>query len=73
MFGTPADTLSPSQPDSTRLGFSLGAGRSFDSLRVDLAYQHIRFMPRKSEGEAFPADYNAWAHLLALSLGWGEG
>jgi long-subunit fatty acid transport protein len=68
LAASPADTLSPSLPDSTRIGFSLGAGRAFGPVRADLAYQFIAFLPRASTGEAFPANYNANAHVLALSL-----
>lgn len=70
---SPAETLSPSLPDSTRLGFSAGVGQSFGPVRADLAYQFIFFLPRTSEGDAYPAQYNANAHLVALSLAWQSG
>ncbi len=70
LAASPSDTLSPSLPDSTRVGFSVGAGRAFGPFRADLAYQLVAFLPRASTGEAFPADYTASAHLIALSLGW---
>ncbi len=67
---SPASTLSPSLPDSSRLGLSLGAGHDFGIWRADAAWQLVTFLPRASEGEAFPARYAAWAHLFALSLSW---
>jgi long-chain fatty acid transport protein len=69
---SPAETLSPSLPDSTRIGFSAGVGQSFGPVRADLAYQFIFFLPRTSTGEAYPAQYNANAHLIALSLAWAS-
>ncbi len=65
---SPADTLSPSLPDSDRLGASVGVGYGLGAVRADLAYMFILFVPRASEGEAFRAQYRASAHLLALTL-----
>lgn len=70
LAASPSDTLSPSLPDSTRVGFSAGVGRALGPIRADLAYQFIAFLPRASTGEAFPAQYTANAHLIALTLGW---
>ncbi|MHB8874853.1 MAG: OmpP1/FadL family transporter [Myxococcaceae bacterium] len=69
---SPPGTLSPSLPDSTRLGVSLGVGRDLGPLHADLGYQFVAFLPRASEGEALPAQYSASAHLVALSLGWKQ-
>jgi long-chain fatty acid transport protein len=65
---SPADTLSPSLPDSTRLGASAGAGYDFGPVRADLSYAFTAFLPRESTGEALPARYEASAHGLALSV-----
>lgn len=66
---SPADTLSPSSPDSDRIGLSLGGGRDFGMVRADAAYMFVLFVPRKAEGlEAFPATYNATAHMLAVTF-----
>jgi long-chain fatty acid transport protein len=65
---SPADTLSPSLPDSHRLGFSLGAGREIGPVRCDLGYLFVVFLPRSSEGEVFPARYAARAHVVALTV-----
>lgn len=65
---SPADTLSPSLPDSDRVGLSLGAGKDFGPFAMDAAYMFILFLPRASEGSAFPAQYTASAHLLALTF-----
>lgn len=68
LAASPTDTLSPSLPDSTRVGGSAGAGYDFGPVRADLAYQFVAFLPRASTGEAFPAAYTASAHVLALSV-----
>lgn len=69
---SPANTLSPSLPDSTRWGFSFGAGRDLGPVHGDLAYQFVAFLPRTSEGEVLPAKYDANAHLVALSISWKQ-
>jgi long-chain fatty acid transport protein len=71
MATSPSDTLSPSLPDSHRLGGSLGLGKGFGSVRGDLAYMLVAFLPRASTGEALPAQYSAMAHLFALTLSFG--
>ena len=48
------------------------SGRAFGPFRADLAYQFIAFLPRTSTGEAYRAQYNANAHLIALSVGWAQ-
>ncbi len=72
LAASPADTLSPSLPDSTRLGLSAGVGRAFGPVRADLAYQFVAFLPRTATGEAFPARYTASAHIVALSLSYAQ-
>jgi len=59
-------TLDPSLPDSTRLGFSLGAGRALGPIRVDLAYQFVAFLPRTSSGKLRRSE--ALRQLLAGEL-----
>lgn len=66
---SPAATLTPSTPDSDRVGASLGVGRDFGPVRADAAYMFVLFVPRTSEGDAFAARYTASAHILALTLG----
>jgi long-chain fatty acid transport protein len=68
LAASPTDTLSPSLPDSTRVGGTAGVGYSFGDVRADLAYQFVAFLPRTSTGGAFPATYNASAHVFALSV-----
>lgn len=68
LAASPADTLSPSLPDATRVGGSAGVGYDFGPARADLAYQFVAFLPRASTGDAFPAQYTASAHVLALSV-----
>ena len=67
---SPANTLSPSLPDSDRVDVSAGAGYEFEfGLFVDLAYMYVHFLGRESTGEAFPGAYESSAHLIGLSLG----
>jgi long-chain fatty acid transport protein len=69
---SPANTLSPSLPDSTRVGASLGYGRTFGGVQLDLAYQFVLCVPRGSTGEALPANNSASAHLFALSFSYRQ-
>jgi long-chain fatty acid transport protein len=71
MAASPANTLSPSLPDSHRLGATLGLGKGLGKVRADLAYMLVAFLPRTSTGEAFPARYSALAHLFALTVAYG--
>jgi len=72
LAASPSDTLSPSQPDSDRFGFSLGVGYRLGQFRGDFAYQFVAFRNRVATGEALPAGYLASAHLLALTLGYTQ-
>ncbi|MFL5318906.1 MAG: OmpP1/FadL family transporter [Myxococcaceae bacterium] len=65
---SPSNTISPSLPDSTRIGFSLGVGHDLGPVHGDAAYQFISFLPREATGEAFAAKYSASAHMLAISI-----
>jgi long-chain fatty acid transport protein len=68
---SPSNTLSPTLPDADRILVSAGAGFSLPKgFRVDVAYMFVYFFERSSTGDAFPATYNASAHLVGLSLGY---
>jgi long-chain fatty acid transport protein len=67
---SPADRLSPSSPDSTRLGGSLGLGRALTgALSVDGFWSLLHLMGRESENpDSMPARYGGHAHLVGLGL-----
>jgi long-chain fatty acid transport protein len=67
----PAENLSPSSPDATRIGFTIGAGvRPADPLSIDLFYEHLRLLERASTSADYPqASYRGHAHFLGLSVG----
>lgn len=65
---SPSDTLSPSQPDSTRIGFSIGAGKDLGPVHGNLAYVLLGLFPRASTGEVLAAKYGLTAHLISLTL-----
>jgi long-chain fatty acid transport protein len=66
-----ADTLSPSAPDSTRLGLGLGLGWASASVTVDVAYFFAYFLPATSSGpNAQPeGTYRSLAHVIAVTVG----
>lgn len=66
----PPENLSPSSPDSTRLGFTVGAGiRIADPLSIDLFYEHLRLLERVSTSVDYPqASYRGHAHFAGLSV-----
>ncbi len=66
----PADTLSPSLPDSNRLLVSIGGSYPLrDGLAVHLGLGHVFFATARSQGtEALPATYQASAELVSLGL-----
>lgn len=67
----PAENLSPSSPDATRIGFTIGAGvRPVEPLSIDLFYEHLRLLERTSTSADYPqASYRGHAHFLGLSVG----
>ncbi len=67
---SPAATLSPSSPDSSRLGGSLGVGRVLGaSWAVDAFYGFLRLDQRASENpDSMAARYGGHAHLVGAGL-----
>ncbi|MCP4872089.1 MAG: hypothetical protein GY898_25570 [Proteobacteria bacterium] len=66
---SPAETLSPSSPDSTRLGITAGGTiHATDWLAIDLFYEHLELLPRTSAGDALPVSYRGSANLGGLSV-----
>ena len=59
----PPENLSPSSPDSTRIGVTVGAGfRPLEQLAVDLYVEQITLLRRASTSEDLPqASYGGWA------------
>jgi len=66
----PAETLSPSSPDSTRLGLTLG-GRfcPHERFAVDVFGEHLRLLRRDSESLDAPvAGYWGWATVGGVGI-----
>jgi hypothetical protein len=72
IFGAPSPdgTLTPSSPDSTRIGLTLGATfRALAWLSVDLYYEHMQLISRESTSDDAPmAKYRGYANLVGLGL-----
>jgi long-chain fatty acid transport protein len=68
----PAQTLSPSSPDSRRIGATLGAGVDIaHGLRADAYGEHLRLLARSSKSpDAIEAAYAGRATVLGLGLSW---
>jgi len=66
----PSNTLSPSSPDATRVGLTLGAGvKIWDIFFVDAFYEFLYLIPRTATGPDAPvARYNGTAHLFGFGL-----
>lgn len=69
---SPATTLSPSLPDSSRVLASAGVGFQRGNFSVDLGYLFVFLLPRSSEPDAFPARYSGTAHVIGLSVGFKQ-
>ncbi len=68
---SPTDTLSPSLPDSSRLGFSIGAGADLPAgLAADLGIAYILGQAITAT-DAVPATYHANALLVGLAVTYG--
>lgn len=68
---SPADTLSPTLPDSNRVGASLGGGWAFGQVQLDAAYMFVFLTGSQSDGpEVLAAKYGGTAHLFALGVTW---
>jgi long-subunit fatty acid transport protein len=67
---SPAATLSPTSPDSSRLGGSLGLGRALgQSWAVDAFYGYMQLAERASENpDSMAARYGGHAHLVGAGL-----
>lgn len=64
----PAQTLSPSLPDSHRLFGSVGVGYRLGNFALDAGYLLVGLLPRQSAEPAFPARYSGLAHLASLTV-----
>lgn len=65
----PASTLSPSSPDSTRVGATVGAGRTVGVARIDGYTEHLRLLPRMATGLDAPiARYDGWAQVVGIGV-----
>ena len=66
----PDETLSPSSPDSTRLGLTIGGRIHLPKvMSIDLFYEHLRLLPRESTSlDAPQASYGGFANVAGVSL-----
>ncbi|MCC7535337.1 MAG: outer membrane protein transport protein [Deltaproteobacteria bacterium] len=64
----PDDTLAPTTPDMTRLGFSIGGSVSpVGWLAFDVHYEHVRLLGRDTTSpDAVLAHYSGYAHVLGI-------
>jgi long-chain fatty acid transport protein len=72
LFGAPPpdETLSPSSPDSTRLGLTIGGRIHLPKVvSIDLFYEHLRLLPRESTSPDAPqASYGGFANVGGISV-----
>jgi long-chain fatty acid transport protein len=69
---SPADTLGPDIPDSTRVNLALGGTWRHESgVHVDVGYQFIILTGKTSTLATFPGDYGGFVNILGLSVGYG--
>jgi long-subunit fatty acid transport protein len=68
----PADTLSPSSPDSTRIAVTAGGSvRLWRGLAADVFYEYLNLLARSSTSADAPmAKYHGDAHMIGLGLRW---
>jgi long-chain fatty acid transport protein len=66
----PDSTLSPSSPDATRIGLTLGASvKLWDLFFIDAFYEFLYLIPRTATGPDAPvARYEGTAHLFGFGL-----
>lgn len=65
----PAETLSPSSPDSVRLGATVGGGVALGVARLDAFGEFLRLLPRTSTGPDAPlARYQGHALVAGLAV-----
>ncbi len=71
---SPDETTLPDLPDSTRVGFCLGAGyRHKSGFKADLGYEFILLTSRNSTAPQFPGSYSGFANLIGVSVGYTFG
>jgi long-chain fatty acid transport protein len=71
---SPPESVGPLLPDADRHGAALGASLTSGRLRLDVAYWHLFFKQRSTEGlnrDAYDGTYSNKADLLAVSLSLG--
>jgi long-chain fatty acid transport protein len=67
---SPADTLTPDLPDSTRVKGAVGLGYSFRAFQFDVGYQLVVVVPGESTAPGYEGSYGGSAHVLGLSVGY---
>ncbi len=68
---SPASTLTPDIPDSTRVNLAVGGTyKSERGFHVDVGYQLIVVTSKTSTAPQFPGEYGGFVNILGLSLGY---
>jgi len=68
---SPTYTLLPDIPDTDRINVGIGGTYRWGAFRIELAYQFIKFLGATSTypNPMYQYEYNATAHVLALTFG----
>ncbi len=67
---SPAQTLTPDLPDSTRIKICAGVSWKHDvGLRVDFGYQFVLLMSQNSYAPGFEGTYSGTAQVIGLNVG----
>lgn len=69
---TPAETVGPDLPDSTRINIALGGRYTMDAFKFDLGYQLVMFQGITSTNPVLPGEYKGTAHVLSLTVSYGK-
>ena len=68
---SPANTLTPDIPDSTRVNLALGGSYKHESgFYLDVGYQLIILTGKTSTAPQLPGDYGGLANILGFSVGY---
>ena len=70
----PAETLSPSSPDSDRIGLTVGGGVTLGEFSVDAFYEYLHLTERESTSQDAPlARYSGHAHVVGIGVAYRSG
>ena len=68
---SPANTLTPDIPDTTRVNLAAGGTYKTDiGVHVDVGYQFIILTGKTSTAPPFPGDYGGFVNILGITVGY---